>query len=45
MTKIYTIEHPITNEIIYVGKTIRSLNERLTVISRIKNNKYKNRKR
>ncbi len=38
MTKIYTIEHPITNEIIYV-KTNPG------VISRIKNNKYKNRKR
>lgn len=27
---IYTLEHPITNEIVYVGKTITSLSNRLS---------------
>jgi Uri superfamily endonuclease len=29
MVKTYTLSHPITNEVRYVGKTVESLNERL----------------
>jgi len=29
VVKIYTLSHPITNEVKYVGKTVESLNERL----------------
>ena len=43
MIKIYTLKHPITNEIRYIGKTSKKLKERLAChISDAKVRRYKN---
>ena len=43
MIKIYTLKHPITNEIRYIGKTSKKLKERLSChISDAKVKRYKN---